>query len=99
MLKSSLEDTQEANRSILDEFKIPEGVERRIQLPDYDDCRCFDLPSEADLTAIPKRTYEGFAKASRLALKHHLFTIHMSKNLFKTLRKTPLGDKKAEFKQ
>ena len=70
MMKSGIEDTKAVIHSRLDEFKIQEDVKIYNQLPYYDGFRGFRFPGGADLTAISKRIYEGFAKPSRLTLKH-----------------------------
>ena len=72
MMKSSIEESQEVNRALLDEFKIQEDVEMYGQLPDCDEFRGFDISIETDSDATTIRTYEGFAKPPRLDLKSRL---------------------------
>ena len=67
------------------------------QLPDCDDFRGFDTSRETDLTAIPKRIYEGVPKPSRLILKHHLFVMHMPKKSSKGIRKHPYKIRKMDL--
>lgn len=98
MPKSGICDTQAANRVLLDALKIPEGVEMYMQLPDYYDFHGFDLPSKADLSAISKRIYEGFAKPSWPTLKHHLFIAHIQKKSFKAIMGICSQDKKGGFR-
>ena len=78
---------------------IQEDVEMYIQLPDYDDFRRFDLPIEADLTAISKRVYGGLPGTSWLNLKNHLLITHTPKKLFKSLRETRTQDKKGGIRR
>ena len=58
-----------------------------------------DLPKEYDLTAIPERAYEGFARPSWLTLKLHLFIMYIPKKLLNSVREIRLGDKKDELTQ
>ena len=99
MMKSSIENPQDANQVLLDQFKIQEGDKMYIQLPAYDDFQSFDLPNEMELSAISERISAGFAPPSRLTLKHHLFNMRVPKKLFKAIRENATNDKKDEFTQ
>ena len=57
IMKSGIDDTREVNRALLCDFKTQGDVEMYIQLPDYDDFRCFDLSGATDLSVISKRVY------------------------------------------
>ena len=90
--KSGIADAPWANQGLLGGLKTQEDVKMYIRLPDNDDFRRFDFPSEADLSAISNRLYQGFAKP-------HLNIICLSPNirnkLFKPLRELRLQDRKA----
>ena len=94
MLKSGIEDAPEVNQALLGEFKIREDVKMRIRLPGYGDFRGFDFRGEADLSEIPKRVYEGFAKPPWPSLKHHILIAHIPKKLFKALSELRMQDNK-----
>ena len=74
MMRSGIGDTAEMKQVLLVEFKTQLDVKMYSQFSDYGDYRGCDFPGSPDLSAIPKRRYEGLANKSRPALKHHLFS-------------------------
>ena len=93
----SLRGPQDAGHALLDECKIQEDVEMYTQLPDYDDFRRFDLPRGNDLTVIAYRIYGGFAKQPWLTPRHHLFSMDMPNQLFRSIRGVSSGVRKADL--
>ena len=93
MLKSSLESCPSPNQSLLVEFKNQEGVNMNSQLRDYGNFHGFDLSSEMELSATPKRMQAGFRKPSWLTLKPSLFNAHIRKKLRKAIRENATNEK------
>ena len=92
-LKSNLENHPEINQSLLDEFKMKDGVKTYPQLPEYGDFQRFDLAIDIDLAPISKRIYGWFPKPSRLTRKRRLFNAQTPKKLFKAIREIAMADK------
>ena len=68
MLNSCPNGESEVEQVLIDEFKARWDVIMFAQLPDYGDSHGLGLPIEAELAAIPKRTYRSFYKPSSRAL-------------------------------
>ena len=65
-----------------------------IQLPDYDDFQCSDLPNELEVAVISKRIFAGFPIHAWLKLKRHLFNMRAPAKLFKAISGDTSNDKK-----
>ena len=70
-----------------------------ILLPGYDDSHCCDLPNADELTAIPNEFIEVFISRRRRLLNVFYLKWESRRNYFGKYQKTPIYDKKDEFKQ
>ena len=75
MMKSSLGNTKELHRAVLEHSEHQEDVKLYGRLPDYDDSQCYDLGREDILRQIGMGIYVNIHRPSWKTLKHHLFTI------------------------
>ena len=80
MPKSSLGNTKEVHRAILENSKQQEDVKLYGQLPDYDDFQRYDLRQEDILRQIAMGVYANFHRPSWKTPKHHLLMIKIQKN-------------------
>ena len=81
MMQSSLGNTKEVRRAVLENPKQQEDAKLYGQLPDYDDFQGYDLGKEDILRQIPLVIYDNFHMPSWETLKHHLFMIKSQKNI------------------
>ena len=99
MLRSELEESNEANAVLRSEFSQQEDVKLYSQLPDYDDFRGYDLGIDEQLELAATLIFANFHKPSWQTLKHHLFTAKVPQKLFRKIKILAENDKKDEFKQ
>ena len=99
MLKGALAGKKESNASLLGDSQKQEGVKLYSQLPDYDDFQGYDLGDEDISRQVALGIYANFHKPSWQTLKHHLFTVKITKKLFKKIKELADSDKKGDFKQ
>ena len=82
MPNGSLVRYPEVYRALLEKFKIQYDVEICTRLPDYDDFRDFDLPSEMGSAVISERIFTMFAIHAWPTLKHHISHARIPKKSF-----------------
>ena len=99
MLRSSLENENEARIVPANDFKQKEDLKMYIQLPYYDDFQGYDLGVDGILGRIAHQIYANFHKPSWQTLKHRSIMEKIPKELSKELKSGPENDKKGEFKQ
>ena len=99
MLKSNLEESNEANAVLISEFPQQEDIKLYSQLPDYDDFRGYDLGIDEQLEKSDTLIYANFRKHPWQTSKRHLFTAKVPQKLFREIKISPENDKKDEFKQ
>ena len=63
MLISSLEGEIEARAVSVDNSKLREDLKSNIQMPDYDDCQCYDLGVDVILSQIAYKNICQFLQA------------------------------------
>ena len=67
--------------------KQQEDVKLYGQLPDYDDSQCYDLGKDDMLRQVAQGIYANSHKPSWRTLKHHLFTVRITKKLSRGVKK------------
>ena len=85
MLRSNLEESNEANAVLRGEFSQQEDVKLYSQLPDYDNFREYDLGIDEQLECASTLIFANFHKPPWRTLKHHLSTGKFPRKLFREL--------------
>ena len=81
MIRSNLEESNEANAVLRSEFPQQEDAILYSQLPDYDDFRGYDLGIDEQLERAATLIFANFYKPSWQTSKHHLFTAKVPRKI------------------
>ena len=94
MLRSSLENENEARVVSANDFTQQEDFKMYIRFPDYGDFQCYDLGVGGILSQFVHEIYANFHKPSWQTLKYHLFVAKIPKKLSRERRNIAENDKK-----